>query len=108
MGDPKRCERCDGALPEGGALRGRCPRCMVKLGLGSTSDFGNSEITLPAEKPPVVADCPAVIGRYRILRLIGQGGMGTVYEAEQQHPRRRVALKIIKAGVSDTESLRRF
>ena len=40
---------------------------------------------------------PASVGRYRIIRLIGEGGMGAVYEAEQDKPRRIVALKIIKS-----------
>ena len=38
------------------------------------------------------------IGDYRITRKIGEGGMGIVYEAEQQHPQRLVALKIIRSG----------
>ena len=49
-----------------------------------------------------------VIGRYRILRLAGEGGMGTVYEAEQDHPRRVVALKVIKPGLTAEELIRRF
>ena len=40
--------------------------------------------------------------------MIGEGGMGTVYEAEQDHPRRTVALKIIRPGVSNPRLLRRF
>jgi non-specific serine/threonine protein kinase/serine/threonine-protein kinase len=48
------------------------------------------------------------IGRYRIVRLIGEGGMGAVYEAEQQQPRRTVALKVIKPGLASLELLRRF
>src|SRR5262249_14473254 len=39
---------------------------------------------------------PETIGEYRILSLLGQGGMGVVWEAEQQHPRRRVALKVLQ------------
>jgi tetratricopeptide (TPR) repeat protein len=41
---------------------------------------------------------PATIGGYRIIRVLGEGGMGTVYEAEQLQPRRRVALKVIRSG----------
>jgi len=48
------------------------------------------------------------IARYRILRLLGQGGMGEVYAAEQQQPRRTVALKVIRAGFSTHRNLQRF
>ncbi len=55
----------------------------------------------PTAKLPA-AKTPSVIGRYRILRLLGEGGMGAVYEAEQGLPRRRVALKVIKAAWVET------
>src|SRR5277367_462940 len=51
---------------------------------------------------------PVTIGRYRILRLIGEGGMGSVYLAEQENPHRVVALKVIKPGFVNAELLRRF
>ena len=51
---------------------------------------------------------PERIGRYRIRRLIGFGGMGAVYEAVQDHPRRTVALKVMKPGVASRSALRRF
>jgi tetratricopeptide (TPR) repeat protein len=51
---------------------------------------------------------PRQIGRYRILRLIGQGGMGAVYEAVQDKPDRQVALKVIKPGATSRDALRRF
>lgn len=51
---------------------------------------------------------PSSIGRYKILSLVGEGGMGAVYEAEQDHPRRTVALKIVKPGLAIPEILRRF
>ena len=51
---------------------------------------------------------PAFIGRYRILRRHGEGGMGTVYEAEQDNPRRTVALKVIRPGLVSAELLNRF
>src|SRR5262245_53254760 len=46
-----------------------------------------------------------MIGRYKLLQKIGEGGMGVVYMAEQEEPvRRRVALKIIKLGM-DTKQV---
>jgi serine/threonine protein kinase len=51
---------------------------------------------------------PATIGHYCILRLLGEGGMGSVYLAEQENPHRIVALKVIKPGFVNAELLRRF
>ncbi len=48
------------------------------------------------------------IGRYRIKSVIASGGMGTVYLAEQESPRRTVALKLMKPGVASRSALRRF
>jgi tetratricopeptide (TPR) repeat protein len=51
---------------------------------------------------------PSQIGRYRILGLLGHGGMGSVYEAEQDKPHRRVALKMVRPGFIGPGVLRRF
>jgi eukaryotic-like serine/threonine-protein kinase len=51
---------------------------------------------------------PVSIGSYRIGKLIGEGGMGAVYEAEQENPRRTVALKVVKYGLAEPDVLRRF
>jgi serine/threonine protein kinase/tetratricopeptide (TPR) repeat protein len=49
------------------------------------------------------------IGPYKLLEQIGEGGMGVVFLAEQQHPvRRQVALKVIKAGMDTTKVIARF
>jgi serine/threonine protein kinase len=49
------------------------------------------------------------VGPYRLLQVLGQGGMGTVYVAEQTAPvKRRVALKVIKPGMDSAPVLRRF
>ncbi|MBN2134081.1 MAG: protein kinase, partial [Sedimentisphaerales bacterium] len=51
----------------------------------------------------------AVIGRYKLLERIGEGGMAVVYMAEQEEPiRRKVALKIIKLGMDTRQVIARF
>ncbi|MHC4450524.1 MAG: WD40 repeat domain-containing serine/threonine protein kinase [Planctomycetota bacterium] len=54
------------------------------------------------------AGVPESIDSFRIIRRISTGGMGTVFEAQQSEPRRRVALKLLRADVVSEESLRRF
>jgi len=62
----------------------------------------DSDITL--DESPLVERPGTVIGRYKLLEQIGEGGFGVVYMAEQTEPiNRRVALKIIKLGM-DTKS----
>jgi eukaryotic-like serine/threonine-protein kinase len=51
---------------------------------------------------------PEALGKYRAVRLLGVGGMGEVYEAEQETPRRRVALKVIRPELASPEMMRRF
>ncbi len=59
--------------------------------------------SVPSEKPGTIID------RYKILQLIGEGGFGAVYMAEQQKPvKRRVALKIIKLGMDTKQVIARF
>jgi non-specific serine/threonine protein kinase/serine/threonine-protein kinase len=58
--------------------------------------------------PPADRDAGRRIGCYELRRIIGAGGMGTVYEAVQDHPHRLVALKVLRRGVASRSALRRF
>ena len=48
------------------------------------------------------------VGQYHIKRVLASGGMGTVYEATQEKPRRVVAIKLMKQGIASKSALRRF
>ncbi|MFO0874124.1 MAG: protein kinase [Phycisphaerales bacterium] len=72
--------------------------------LGGDFDLARLEAAADASRVRV----PGRIGHYEIVRRIGHGGMGVVYEAQQEEPRRSVALKVMNAGTSGRRSLRRF
>jgi len=48
------------------------------------------------------------VGRYTLIRRLAAGGMGVVFEAQQERPNRRVALKLVQAALADESTLRRF
>ncbi|MHC4970109.1 MAG: serine/threonine-protein kinase [Planctomycetota bacterium] len=68
---------------------------------GETIEGAPRQVT---DGPPV----PEKIGHYHVKRVIAAGGMGVVYEAVQEHPRRTVALKIMRHGIASRSALRRF
>jgi serine/threonine protein kinase len=70
--------------------------------------FAETGSAWQASAPPVEG-LGTRIGPYKFLQQLGEGGMGTVYLAEQEQPvRRRVALKIIKAGLDSVQIIARF
>ncbi|MGE3180295.1 MAG: protein kinase [Phycisphaerae bacterium] len=82
--------------------------------LGKALPFETTPLEAPthtaesADASDVAVEIPQSIGNYEILRLLGQGGMGTVYLAQQQNPRREVALKVMRAGTTTASMLRSF
>ncbi len=77
---------------------------------GGTRTFEASGPSLPsAPARPFVEGPGSVIGPYKLLEKLGEGGMGVVYLAEQERPvRRRVALKVIKPGMDTDQVVARF
>src|SRR5437016_2869045 len=63
----------------------------------------------PTADAPITERTGTVIGPYKLLQQIGEGGMGTVFMAEQTHPvQRKVALKIVKPGMDSRQVIARF
>jgi serine/threonine protein kinase len=104
--DMPNCPRC-GAELDASVPAGLCPRCLVQGAFESSvvADQSGIQPVDPANEATSHDD----FGRYRIVRPLGEGGMGTVYLAEQLEPiRRSVALKVIKLGMDTGQVLARF
>jgi predicted Ser/Thr protein kinase len=83
-------------LREHPSLAGQLEQCLASI-----------EFIHGAARPS--GGTPAQLGDFRIVREIGRGGMGVVYEAEQVSLRRKVALKVLRfGGATDPEAMRRF
>jgi len=101
MAEPKPCLQCDAELSKD-APEGLCPKCLMKMVQADDHD-----VTLGS---PIPIEGPGTkIGRYELLKQIGEGGMGLVFLAQQKEPvKRQIALKIIKPGMDSRAVIARF
>lgn len=97
--------------------KGLCPKCLLKLGLASKLSPGFIETGVqpppflgfdPNDAARRLAVEPFEFGGYRIVRLLGKGGMGAVYEAEDLASGRRVALKVLGHSLDSPDTRKRF
>jgi uncharacterized RDD family membrane protein YckC/tRNA A-37 threonylcarbamoyl transferase component Bud32 len=104
-----KCVRCGAPIPANSTDQ-LCPACLMSGAL----KVGNSEQktiritpTLSSSTPEPQA-FPCEFGGYRLLGLLGRGGMGAVYEAEQRTTGRRMALKVLAHQLDSPEMRHRF
>jgi len=94
-------------VESGDLTRSVLPHAGVPCG-----DDANTGTQAPTWAPDagggIVTPPPLRIGTYRLLGMLGEGAMGVVYRAEQDRPRREVALKVLKAGTASPAALDRF
>jgi serine/threonine protein kinase len=87
-------------------LRRLLPALQVLAEFSHSADSDSASGVVP---PPPEEEIPAALGDFRIIREVGRGGMGVVYEAEQLSLKRRVALKVLPfAATMDPRRLQRF
>jgi serine/threonine protein kinase len=99
------CPQC-GKQSGAGDPAGLCPKCLI---LGAFDSSIGVEKSATQTITPAAAAGDDDFGRYQILRPVGEGGMGTVYLAQQLEPiHRRVALKVVKLGMDTAQVLARF
>src|SRR3984957_2382177 len=100
------CPQCDAELSPGDPA-GLCPQCLI-LGAFDSSLGADEPKTQTLHRATAIAADEDFV-RYHVVRQLGEGGMGTVYLAEQREPfRRRVALKVVKLGMDTSQVLARF
>ena len=100
------CDASYSILDENLGKVGRCKKCGTKFPLvPGTRDGASPQTDLDSASKPPDPQLPETIGRYKVMRLLGRGGMGSVYLAQDLQLERQVALRQPAAQVRRQQQL---
>ena len=105
----RKCAQCGADLP-GNLPDELCPKCLLKAAMGTQPVLGpTGTVGLPDDaKLRGLPNPGEELGHYRIVRVLGRGGMGAAFEAEDLETGRRVALKVLSHTLDSPEARERF
>ncbi len=106
----RKCVGCGAELPAG-APPDLCPKCLLKLAMETQPAAGpGGTVVVPGDgaNSRSLPQPGEQLGHYAIIRLLGAGGMGAVYEAQDLESGRRVALKVLSHRLDSPEARDRF
>jgi serine/threonine-protein kinase len=108
--DAERSAYLDRVCASNPALKERIEGLLDMHGkLGNFLEAPACDLVATEESPALVERPGTIIGPYKLLEQIGEGGFGIVFMAEQQYPvRRKVALKVLKPGMDTRQIVARF
>jgi eukaryotic-like serine/threonine-protein kinase len=104
-----KCRHCGAPIPASSTDQ-LCPACLMSGALKAGNSGQETVQIMPGLSPstPEPTEFPCELGDYRLLGLLGRGGMGAVYEAEQRATGRRVALKVLGQQLDSPDMRHRF
>ena len=105
-----KCIGCGAELPAG-ATGELCPKCLLKLAMETqeaAGPGGTAAMPGPGGRSRGLPQMGEQLGHYSIIRLLGAGGMGAVYEAQDLESGRRIALKVLSHTLDSPEARERF
>jgi serine/threonine protein kinase len=105
----RKCPRCGTELPVG-TPSDLCPKCLLQAALPTEASQSPSQTAVipPLPSRPRGPQPGEQLGHYRVIRPLGEGGMGAVYDAEDLESGRRVALKLLGQKLDSPEARERF